>query len=79
MSLALAPVSAIARSLSSSACIHRGKTGQTGFFISPSPSALPDVAGLGPSVAGGFNVKSQPVTFPEVVWIDARCFECGSV
>ena len=35
-------------------------------------SALPDVAGLGLSVTSAFNVKSQPVTFPDVVWIDAR-------
>jgi hypothetical protein len=44
-------------------------------IISPSSSALPYVTGLGLFVTGAFNVKSQPVTFPDLVWIDAKLIE----
>jgi hypothetical protein len=30
-----------------------------------------NIAGPGLSLTGAFNVKSQPVAFPDVVWIDA--------
>jgi hypothetical protein len=42
-------------------------------LISPSPSARPaNVAGPRLSVTGAFYVESQPLAFPDVVWIDAR-------
>jgi hypothetical protein len=45
---------------------------KTLIVISPPPSALPaNVAGPNLSVSGAFNVKSQPLAFPDVVWIDA--------
>jgi hypothetical protein len=38
-----------------------------------SPSARPaNVAGPRLSLTGAFNVESQPLAFPDVVWIDAR-------
>jgi hypothetical protein len=39
------------------------------FSLSARPA---NVARLGPSVTAAFNVKSQPLAFPDVVWIDAR-------
>src|ERR1700730_17874463 len=49
-------------------------------FISPSPSARPaNVAGPRLSVTGAFNVESQPLAFPDVVWIDARRLQRADV
>src|SRR6266436_1579698 len=48
--------------------------------ISPSPLARPaDVAGPRLSVTGAFNVESQPLAFPDVVWIDARRLQRSDV
>src|ERR1700730_11693788 len=45
-----------------------------------SPSARPaNVAGLRLSVTGAFYVESQPLTFPDVVWIDARRLQRADV
>jgi hypothetical protein len=49
--------------------LHRSRS--FGFHYFPFVVSLPYVTGLGLSVTGAFNVKSQPVTFPDLVWIDA--------
>src|ERR1035437_8169073 len=42
-------------------------------LISPSPSARPaNIAGPQLSLTGAFNVESQRLARPHVVWIDAR-------
>src|ERR1700724_1797549 len=45
-----------------------------------SPSARPtNVSGLLLSLTGAFNVESQPLAFPDVVWIDARRLQRADV
>jgi hypothetical protein len=64
-----APWATRAFNRSSSASVHT--QGLVCPVISSSLSALPDVAGLGLAIADAFEVKGQPVTFPNVVRIDA--------
>src|SRR5258707_15774099 len=60
------------KSCASSAGVHGRPVGRGPRFIWLSPSARPaNVAGPGLSFTGAFNVKSQPLAFPDVVGINA--------
>src|ERR1035437_7285356 len=49
-------------------------------LISPSPSARPaNIAGPQHSHTGAFNVESQALALPHVVWIDARGLQRADV
>src|ERR1700686_2423607 len=44
------------------------------------PSALPaNVGGPRPAVTGALDVESQPLAFPDAVWIDARRLQRADV
>jgi hypothetical protein len=49
-------------------------------IIFPSPSARPaNIAGPQLSLTGAFNVESQALALPHVVWIDARGLQRADV